>query len=221
MARADLSTGTLDPYLLRPFFVHDYHKGVLSLLFEIRGRGTRLLTEEDAELLITSPLGHGFTIENGGPVALVGGGVWISPLKLLSRCLSEFGVYHDVFLEVPSTASKAYAEWIRANYTDAALVPTETHPSAPQVILSRVGNLARYRTVYASGPANMLDAVTSASNKDMVSAQLALRERMACANGSCYGCAVPIWDSDGEPTYVRACIEGPVFMAKDIRTLER
>jgi hypothetical protein len=33
---------------------------------------------------------------------------------------------------------------------------------------------------------------------------------MACANGSCYGCAVPIWE-DEERTYARACIEGPVF----------
>jgi len=48
---------------------------------------------------------------------------------------------------------------------------------------------------------------------DTVSVQLAVRERMACANGSCYGCAVPVWES-GIRTYARACVEGPIFPAE-------
>ncbi len=58
----------------------------------------------------------------------------------------------------------------------------------------------------------MLDALKRAS-EGTVSVQLALRERMACASGSCYGCAVPVWDS-GARTYARACVEGPVFPAE-------
>ncbi|MCA1740707.1 MAG: dihydroorotate dehydrogenase electron transfer subunit, partial [Actinobacteria bacterium] len=64
--------------------------------------------------------------------------------------------------------------------------------------------------VYASGPAGMLAAIKEAS---IVPAQLALRERMACANGSCHGCAVPVREA-GTITYVRACVEGPVFPAE-------
>jgi dihydroorotate dehydrogenase electron transfer subunit len=218
MARATASTQSLNPFLSRPFFAHDYDDRVVSLLFEVRGAGTALLAEESAGLLVGAPLGRGFTVESEGPVALVGGGVWVSPLKLLSRRLSELRVPHDVFLEIPSTAPEDYAGLIHENYPSATLVLTDGSPSSPQVILSSIRELARYRAVYASGPTEMLTAVKSAS-EGKVFAQLALRERMACANGSCYGCAVPVWEFEG-PTYARACIEGPVFPAEVIRTLE-
>lgn len=219
MVRAATPIATLDPFLFRPFFAHDYADSELSLLFEVRGRGTALLAEEDAELLVSAPLGQGFKLRGGGPVALLGGGVWVAPLKLLSRCLSEFGVPHDVFLEIPNTAPKDYARWIRENYPGATLVPTKGFPSSPEMVLSNVGDLAAYRAVYASGPAEMLAAVKRAS-EGTVFAQLALRERMACANGSCYGCAVPVWES-GAQTYARACIEGPVFPAEIVGSLDQ
>jgi dihydroorotate dehydrogenase electron transfer subunit len=220
MARTIRSTQSLDPFLSRPFFAHDYDDGVASLFFEIRGRGTALLAEEDSMLLVSAPLGRGFIVEGDGPVALVGGGVWIAPLKLLARRLSELGIPYDIFLEVPSTAHKAYADWIAYDYPEATLVPTDGSPtSSAQAVLRCVGELAHYHAVCTSGPTEMLAAVKSAS-AGRVPAQLALRERMACANGSCYGCAVPVWES-GEFTYARACIEGPVFMAEVLVTLEQ
>jgi dihydroorotate dehydrogenase electron transfer subunit len=217
MVRAATSSRSLDPFLSRPFFAHDYAERVSSLLFEIRGRGTALLAEDGSGLLVSAPLGRGFALEDEGPVALVGGGVWVSPLKLLARCLSESGVSHDVYLEIPSTAPKAYAAWILENYPGATLVPTDGSPSSPQAVLDQVGDLARYRAVYASGPAEMLVVVKNAS-EGVVPAQVAVRERMACANGSCYGCAVPVWES-GRPAYARACVEGPVFPAEVVRSL--
>ena len=42
---AHTSKQNLDPFLPRPLFAHDYEDGVMSLLFEVRGRGTALLAE--------------------------------------------------------------------------------------------------------------------------------------------------------------------------------
>lgn len=211
MVRTADSLQALDPFLSRPLFAHDYDDEAVSLLFEIRGRGTALLSEEDAGLLVSEPLGRGYTLD-GGPVALVGGGVWVSPLKLLSRHLTRSGITHDVYLEIPATAPGAYAAWISENYPDATLVRTEADPDASQAVLDSIGDLSRYAGLYASGPAPMLNAVKRLS-EGTVSAQLALRERMACANGSCYGCAVPLW-RDGARAYARACVEGPIFPAE-------
>ena len=211
MARATIQD--LNPFLSRPLFAHDYDKGVASLLFKVRGAGTALLAQESAGILVTAPGGRGYTFEEGDrPVALVGGGVWVSPLKLLSRRLTLSGVAHDVYLEVPATAPKAYAAWISENYPHANLVETNGSQQASCPILDCLGDLARYSAVYASGPTEMLDAVRIAS-AGKVSAQLALRERMACANGSCFGCAIPVWRS-GARTYARVCTEGPVFPAE-------
>ena len=212
MVRTADSLQALDPFLSRPFFAHDYDDEAMSLLFEIRGRGTALLAEEDARLLVSAPLGRGFTVEDREPVVLIGGGVWVAPLKLLSRFLSKRGVQHDVFLEIPGNSSEAYEDLVRENYWRASLIPTAGSPSSPEAVLSHVGDLARYRAVYASGSSEILAAVKSAC-EGMVPAQLALRERMACANGSCYGCAVPLW-RDGARAYARACVDGPIFPAE-------
>lgn len=202
----------LDPFLPRPLFAHDHDGDAVSLLFEVRGRGTALLAREDAGLLVSGPLGRGFEVEGSGPVALIGGGVWVSPLKLLSRHLDVSGLDHDVYLEVPGDAPGAYADFLRDRYGSATLIETGGADDPPREVLDRVGDLSRYAAVYASGTTEMLHAVKNAAG-GRVPAQLALRERMACANGSCYGCAVPAWEA-GERTHRRACVEGPVFEAE-------
>jgi len=211
MARA-LSFQSFDPFFSRPLFVHDYDGEAMSLLFEVRGRGTALLASEDAGLSVSTPLGCGFVLDGKEPVALVGGGVWVSPLKLLSRALTASGIAHDIYLEVPATASAAYAAWLPRSYPHAVLIPTDGSPDAPKTVLNHLGDLSRYAAICASGPSEMLAAVKEVST---IPAQLALRERMACANGSCYGCAVPLW-REGARIYARACIEGPVFGAEEV-----
>ena len=211
MARAGNRAGLLDPFLPRPLFAHDRQEDAVSLLFEVRGRGTALLAEEDAGLLVSAPLGHGFETNGSDPIALIGGGVWVSPLKLLSRRLENSGIDHDIYLEVPGDAPAAYAGFLRARYEGATRVETGGAVDPARTVLDRVGDLSRYVGLYASGTAEMLGVVRRAAD-GVVPAQLALRERMACANGSCYGCAVPVWEA-GEKTYRRTCVEGPVFEA--------
>jgi NAD(P)H-flavin reductase len=213
MARASHPSKSPAPFLSRPFFAHDHENDVSSLMFEVRGTGTALLAEEGAPLLVSGPLGRGFDLDGAGegPVALVGGGVWVAPLKLLARHLALRGVPHDVYLEVPPTAHAAYAELLSKSYPSAMLVPTDGSPGAPRVVLERLGDLTRYRAVCVSGSVEMLAAAREACS-GMVATQLALRERMACADGSCYGCAVPLAGGG----YARACVEGPVFAAEAI-----
>ena len=211
LARSAATSHALDPFLARPFFAHDHENGTTSLLFEVRGRGTLLLSEVAEELLVSSPRGRGFEVQSG-PVALVGGGVWAAPLKLLSRRLEHTGVPHDTYIEVPRNAPNDYAVWLAQGYPGARFVHTGDTAGAPWRLFDEIGDLARYSTVYASGPEETL-ATTKKVSEGRVAAQLALRETMACANGSCYGCAVPVLGYDGA-SYARACIDGPVFPAE-------
>ncbi|MDQ3911833.1 MAG: hypothetical protein M3305_08715 [Actinomycetota bacterium] len=214
MVRPQKSALTSDPFLPRPLFVHDYEGGTVSLLFEVRGRGTALLADEGTELAVSRPLGRGFALDTDGPVALIGAGPWVSPLKLLSKSLSKIGILHYVYLGVPETAPATYGAWISENYSGAVLVPTTASPdfSTHTVLVDSLGDLNHYAGIYASGPLTMLKAVKSAS-AGVVLAQLALCERMACADGSCYGCAAPV-RRNGVRSYLRACIEGPVLPAE-------
>lgn len=201
----------LDPFLSRPFFAHDYEEGyVASLLVVVRGRGTALLADEGSALLVSDPLGRGFQVVEDAPVALVGGGVWVSPLKLLARSLRRLGIEHDVYLESPVAASDAYLGFLRESFPESTLIETAGVPGSAE-FLERVGDLSRYESIYVSGTSETLVAARNAA-AGVVPAQLAVRERMACANGSCYGCAVPVW-AGGEMVYARACVDGPVFEA--------
>jgi dihydroorotate dehydrogenase electron transfer subunit len=208
VARATELTASLDPFLNRPFFVHDFEEGVAVLFFEVRGRGTTLLAQTEGEIFVSAPLGRGFRLGGEeGPVALVGGGVGASPLGLVSKHLARRGVPHDVYLTIPNHRNSS-RDRFRDLFPRASLVRIDENNGQPPGFL---GGLGRYAAIYASGPGSLLGAVRDAAGG--ISCQLAVQERMACANGSCYGCAVPAWES-GARTYLRACIEGPVFPAE-------
>jgi len=203
----------LDPFLPRPFFVHDFEGDTLSLLFAVRGRGTDLISRSE-RLLVSDPLGRGFDLGVGGRVALVGGGVWTAPLRLLSRRLHERGTPHETYVEVSEDAPPAYAALVAERLPGATFVRTGAVGGNPNALLGRLGNLSRYEQVYVSGTEGTLRAAWE-SCAGRIGAQLAVRERMACADGSCHGCAVPVW-REGARTYARACIEGPVFRAGEL-----
>jgi dihydroorotate dehydrogenase electron transfer subunit len=211
VVRALEPSTSLDPFLNRPFFVHDLQDSIATLFFEVRGRGTTLLAQVEGEIFVSAPLGQGFRLSGEEePVALVGGGVGASPLGLVSKYLAWRDVPHDVYLTVPEHQGELRGR-LRGLFPQAGLLRTEgAAPDNGQAPVF-LGELDQYVAIYASGPGPLLGAVRNAA--DSISCQLAVQERMACANGSCYGCAVPVWES-GARTYHRACIEGPVFPAE-------
>lgn len=199
-------SGSLEPFLPRPFFVHDRGEGEVALFFKVVGRGTSALAG-GGEVLVSEPRGCGFDLGLTGRAAIVGGGVWVAPLKLLSRRLREAGVAHDVYLEAPAGAPEEYLRWLGEAYPGAELIYTDGSPGA---VVQGIAGLEDYERVYVSGDPETLSAAVSYER-----AQLAVRERMACMDGSCYGCAVPV-RSGSSVSYKRACMEGPVFAAKDL-----
>jgi len=201
----------LDPFLPRPFFVHDFEDGIVSLLVAVRGRGTALIAYSEL-LFVSEPLGRGFDLEVAGTTALVGGGVWTAPLRFLSRRLDEKGVAPDAFVEAPENAPPGYAALVQERLPGATVVPTADGASG--AFLAAMGDLSRYEGVYVSGTEETLRTFGRAGI-GRTDAQLAVRARMACANGSCHGCAVPVW-REGAKAYVRACVEGPIFRAGDL-----
>ncbi len=205
MARAAGYPVTLDPFLARPFSFYDHDGEVASLLFEVRGRGTALL-DGATEMEVSAPLGRGFEVDGArGEAALLGGGVGVAPLKILSRRLDELGVRHDVFL---GFADARTAE-IAREFPDAGVATMDGSVGTHGTVLDAVSNLGDYEIVYGCGPNPMLAALKRATDEGSV-CQLSVEERMGCGNGSCNGCVVPVRGG----AYVRSCVEGPVFQAE-------
>jgi dihydroorotate dehydrogenase electron transfer subunit len=205
MARANGYPITLEPFLARPLSIYDHDGRVASLLLEVRGRGTALL-DHATEIEVSPPLGSGFRID---PLveraALLGGGVGVAPLKILSRRLDEVGVPHDVFLGF----AEARTAEIAREFPGAAVATMDGSAGTRGTVLDAVPDLESYGMVYACGPNPMLAAVKRSVGEGVV-CQLSVEERMGCGNGSCYGCVVPVRGGG----YVRSCVEGPVFSAE-------
>ena len=73
-----------------------------------------------------------------------------------------------------------------------------------------------HATVYACGPAGMLEGVRAMCATRNTPAQLALEAGMACGYGACYGCAVPTRDGG----YLRVCVDGPVLDAALLESVD-
>jgi NAD(P)H-flavin reductase len=184
-----------DAYLPRALSAAWADDREIAFLIDVRGAGTAALSRAQ-EVIVTGPLGHGFS-PTPGPAILVGGGIGAAVMPWLVRTL-----------EGPVTTLLGFREPGQA--VCAALVdPDATVVLEPTFVTEPLARLLPARaTVYACGPDAMLHAVGALCAEHAVPCQLAMEAPMACGFGACYGCAVRI---DG--TWKRLCVEGPVLEA--------
>jgi NAD(P)H-flavin reductase len=171
--------------------------GELAFLLDVRGAGTRALTEART-VSVLGPLGHGFDLAPG-PSILVGGGIGAAILPWLRRRLEPQGNVRTVL----GFRSPGHAVCAGLVDPDATVVLDPVLVTEP---LARL--LPADATVYVCGPDRMLEAVAALCAEHDVPCQLAMEAAMACGFGACYGCAVRL-----DRTWKRLCIEGPVVEA--------
>jgi NAD(P)H-flavin reductase len=207
------------PYLARAFSYARRRVGESHFLLEDVGPGTARLCElgEGDGLWALGPLGHGFSPPPARHRAiLLGGGVGIAPLAILSDALVAEG-------ETPVSVLLGFRDAARA--AGAALIggaqlatddgSVGHHGLLSELLIDELQRDAR-AVVYACGPAPMLEAVRAICAEREVAAQLALEAGMACGFGACYGCAVPRRDGG----YLRVCVDGPVIDAAELERVE-
>ncbi len=163
------------------------------------------------------PLGKGFAPPSERRRAiLVGGGVGIAPLAILQDALeAEAEREVTVLLGFRDAARAEGAALLRGAQvaTDDGSVGHHglRHRSALDGARPRLA-----RTVYACGPAPMLEAVRAMCATRGVPAQLALEAGMACGFGACFGCVVPKRGGG----YLRVCLDGPVIDAAELEHVD-
>jgi len=205
------------PYLPRAFSIARWTDGEAHFLIDPVGPGTRQLCGlcPGEGVWMLGPLGVGFTAPSEGRRAiLVGGGAGIAPLAIQQDTLgSEAGAllgFRDGY----------HAEG--AKLLRGALVATDDgsvghHGPVTDLVRAELDRVEDSpATVYACGPAPMLEAVRALCAERSVPAQLALESPMACGFGACFGCVVPRRDGG----YARVCVDGPVFDAAELDRID-
>lgn len=200
-----------DTLLRRPFGICGVDGMRVRLCYEVKGRGTELLTDLKAgELLpVIGPLGNGFDL-TGGRILLAGGGLGTSPLLFAARHCDADAVlgYRTAERELLSAEFRKVCAAVDVCTDDGTL---GERAFVDEMVRRRLEENT-YTRVLACGPPVMMRAVARVCAERGVPCQVSLEARMGCGVGACLVCACR--DTDGH--YRRACKDGPVFNAEEV-----
>ena len=211
--------------LRRPFSVYtwDVSRGTISILYQVVGAGSGQLTrasEGDASMAI-GPVGRGWQPPAGVKRALlVCGGMGVAPLTMLAGQLAARGVRVDCLLGATTAQRLVGVGGLEARGAAVHVCTddgTAGHAGFCTELIPEFAPDAGYVAVCGPGPmeAAAVAAVERArpgyADDPAFCFEVSLERRMACGIGACLSCVV-----DTVEGKKRACVDGPVFPAKDV-----
>ena len=238
-----------EPLLRRPLSIagrRDRAAGAeIDLIYRASGTGTRWLAGVRAgqPLSVLGPLGNGFALPDGKPLAaLIGGGVGIPPMIYLAEAAAAAGKQAVAFVGARSADHLLLAHESLAKAAPSgvpALCAAEfVAVDVPAVVATDDGSLgfegfisaafaawldrerpaAEELVAYCCGPEPLMQAVADLCIERGIECRLALERHMACGMGTCQSCNVKIRDAAAVEgwTYKLCCTDGPVFDARDV-----
>lgn len=208
-------------FLRRPISINafDSEKHTVTVVFEVRGKGTKAISQmREGELIdVLGPLGgNGFELLSPDKKAvIIGGGIGTPPLVPLARHYGENAVVITGFRSMSNV-----------------ILQKELAEKGARVILctddgtaGRKGNtvealceiLADFKPdiIYACGPMPMLRGVAKTGIENNIRTQVSLEERMGCGVGGCLVCACRTV-KNGEEIFKHVCKDGPIFEAEEV-----
>jgi dihydroorotate dehydrogenase electron transfer subunit len=226
----------VDPLLRRPFSICSIDEDMVSVIYRVVGRGTALLSSigVGAEIDVMGPLGHSFPDPSVGTgrLVLVGGGLGIPPMVAAAARATSVGRQVTAVVGARSVGYLAGLAELRATGVDVVVVTDDGSAGARGMVTGPLGELlgvagalgagpapagapgAPVGEVWACGPEGMLQAVKELCARAGVACFVSVERHMACGFGACIGCTVP--KADG-PGYLKACQDGPVFAAEEVK----
>ncbi len=195
-----------DPFLPRPISIADVDEDGLTFLYEVRGKGTHIISNlcEGDTLDVLGPLGNGFSLNEGRRIAIVSGGIGIAPMFFLLKNLKGQVDFYAGF------RSEVY--WMNRieDYVKNLYISTEDGSLGHKGFCIDEFDPRKYDMVLTCGPIPMMKRVVEMCD-NIVPVQVSMESRMACGIGSCLGCTVET--SEGMQ---RVCKEGPVFKGVEV-----
>lgn len=213
----------LDPFLRRPISIYNLNKekGILEFIFQVKGKGTQLLSkkEEGDFIDIIGPLGSGtFKLEEYKHIAILGGGIGIFPLYELAKEAKQDGINVNMYIGFRNKNLVVLEKEFEEKSSKLTITTDDgSYKNSGFAIqyLERDLNENKLDAIYACGPLPMLRAAKKLAEERNIPCQLSLEEKMGCGLGVCLGCAVKTANSPVDnPQYIHVCKAGPVFDSK-------
>jgi len=213
-----IESKTTDPLLRRPFSIAGLSQNRVTVFYQIKGKGTALLSrlQTSDQISFLGPLGKPYPIVPG-PKIILAGGLGAAGLLFLAKDLSvdsqsekpvvilgcktkeDLFFLHDFQdLDIP-----IYCATEDGSFGFKGL--------ATSLLSQKIKEQSKKGILYACGPNPMLAAAGKIAKKYGWSAYFSLEIMMACGTGLCRGCAVATKNG-----YCLACVDGPVFPSEEI-----
>ena len=210
---------SFEPFLCRPQSIADVKEDKLRIIFRVRGKGTKLLTEKRAGefLQLLGPLGNPVKLVKNKNIVLCAGGVGIAPLLLLAKSFSKNNKLY-LFFGARNKQELILLNEFKPLCENIYLATDDGSAGRKGVITDLLFEKIQYRTsniqyLFTAGPTDMIKKI---ANFHLPIANLKLfgflEQRMGCGCGICFTCGVKRKD-DG---YFRVCTDGPVFDLSEI-----
>ncbi|AEH44841.1 oxidoreductase FAD/NAD(P)-binding domain protein [Thermodesulfatator indicus DSM 15286] len=206
-----------DPLLSRPFSIHYYEPGRLSILYEVKGRGTKLLAKlgPGKKVEILGPLGQGFPEVSSRDIILVAGGIGIAPFLFTAKEFIRKGHQVHLFYGARTQNDFLCLKEFEALGVSLTLTTEDGSLGTKGFITQPLkAYLSKHKkgVIFACGPMPMLSAVAQVTKESGIKAFVSLEAHMACGLGLCLGCVV----KHKEQGYLHVCSEGPVVPAENV-----
>lgn len=198
-----------EPILSRPISVFDFEPGKVTFMYQVIGKGTRLLSKlkTNDTLSLLGPSGNGFDLsEVNGNVAVVTGGIGIAPMFYLAKKIKnekKDNIKIDLY---SGFKNKPYILEEINVYTDNTYIATDTGNYGTKGFVTDIINPGKYDKVLCCGPEIMMKKVVQKCKAEGVPVFVSLERNMACGIGACLGCSCKT--NKGNK---RVCKDGPVF----------
>jgi dihydroorotate dehydrogenase electron transfer subunit len=202
------------PLLRRPFSIADIDGDIATIIFDVVGEGTHLLSQKSCgdTIDVLGPLGKGFTLADPVDTAiLVGGGLGMAPLPLLAKRLRERGVSNVHTFLGARTANLI----VNYKFSDIRIATDDGSEGVKGTVVELLDMfLAAKRLttdifVFGCGPNRMLESLKNLLRMRNIRGEASLECVMACGIGICQGC--PVETEGGAQKYKLVCKDGPVF----------
>ena len=208
---ADLSVGGAH-LLKRPLAVCKADGEKVTVCYQIRGEGTKLLSERKAGETLDAllPLGNGFYLkENEKKIALVGGGVGIFPMISV---IGEYAAEKEIsaYIGFRNKGAVCGLEELKRAKRLTAVTDDGSFGEKMNAVQAFAADLEageRPDVVLSCGPLPMLRALKTVLEGRDIPCYVSLEERMGCGIGACLVCVCE--KTNGE--HARVCKDGPVF----------
>lgn len=207
--------------LRRPISIAGFQPeaGTLRLVFEVRGQGTKWLSERSVgqSLDILGPLGHGFPLlDKSKKVVLVGGGIGTPPLLPVAQHYGEnatviTGFRHQAACILQQDFAAAGASTILCTDDGSA----GFHGFTTQALQAHLADNP-CDVIYTCGPKIMMKGVAQQAEQRGIRCLVSMEERMCCGIGACLGCVCKTKTAEGQVQHTRVCVNGPVFESTEV-----